>query len=161
MYNQRVPQRFRLLTEDHVRALLPPADLIQAMEAALARFSAGDVVQPVRSVLAVGPQKAFFGVMPAFVAEPPQLGAKLVTVFNGNLARGLPSHLATILLFDPGDRGARRGDGRALHHRGPHRRRLGGVGQGTGPRRRRHAWRSSAPASRPAVISTHSPRCGR
>ena len=102
MYNQRVPQRFRLLTEDHVRALLPPADLIQAMEAALARFSAGDVVQPVRSVLAVGPQKAFFGVMPAFVAEPPQLGAKLVTVFNGNLARGLPSHLATILLFDPG-----------------------------------------------------------
>ena len=33
------------------------------------------------------------------------MGAKLVTVFNGNLARGLPSHLATILLFDP-DTGA-------------------------------------------------------
>ena len=32
---------------------------------------------------------------------PPQLGAKLVTVFGQNLARGLPSHLATILLFDP------------------------------------------------------------
>jgi ornithine cyclodeaminase len=94
-------QRFRLLTEDHVIALLPPGDLIQAMETALARFSAGDVVQPVRTVLSIGPHDAFFGVMPAYVSEPPQLGAKLVTVFGQNLAKGLPSHLATILLFDP------------------------------------------------------------
>ena len=94
-------QRFRLLTEHHVAALLPPGDLIQAMETALARFSAGDVVQPVRTVLAVGPQQAYFGVMPAYVSEPPQLGAKLVTVFGQNPAKGLPSHLATILLFDP------------------------------------------------------------
>ena len=99
-------QRFRLLTEAHVKSLLPLEELIQAMETALARFSAGEVQQPVRTVLTVGSQKGFFGVMPASVAEPPQLGAKLVTVFNGNLARGLPSHLATILLFDP-DTGAR------------------------------------------------------
>jgi alanine dehydrogenase len=33
--------------------------------------------------------------------QPARLGAKLVTVFNQNEARGLPSHLATILLFDP------------------------------------------------------------
>ena len=96
-----MPQRFRLLTEHHVAALLPPGDLIQAMETALARFSAGDVQQPVRTVLSVGAQKAYFGVMPAYVAEPPQMGAKLVTVFGQNLAKGLPSHLATILLFDP------------------------------------------------------------
>ena len=97
-----MPQRFRLLTEHHVATLLPPGDLIAAMETALARYSAGEVQQPVRTVLAVGPQKAYFGVMPAYVTEPPQLGAKLVTVFGDNLARGLPSHLATILLFDPG-----------------------------------------------------------
>jgi alanine dehydrogenase len=96
-----MPQRFRLLTEHHVASLLPPADLIPAMEAALAQFSAGEVQQPVRTVLSVGPQKAYFGVMPAYVTVPPQLGAKLVTVFGDNLARGLPSHLATILLFDP------------------------------------------------------------
>jgi ornithine cyclodeaminase/alanine dehydrogenase-like protein (mu-crystallin family) len=95
-------QRFRLLTEHHVATLLPPGDLIAAMEAALARYSAGEVQQPVRTVLAVGPKKAYFGVMPAYVTEPPQLGAKLVTVFGDNLAKGLPSHLATILLFDPG-----------------------------------------------------------
>jgi alanine dehydrogenase len=100
-----MPQRFRLLTEHHVASLLPPADLIPAMEAALAQFSAGEVQQPVRTVLSVGPRKAYFGVMPAYVAAPPQMGAKLVTVFGDNLAKGLPSHLATILLFDP-DTGA-------------------------------------------------------
>lgn len=98
-------QRFRLLTEQHVAALLPPADLIDAMATALARFSSGDVQQPVRTVLTVGPQQAYFGVMPAYVAEPAQLGAKLVTVFGENLTRDLPSHLATILLLDP-DTGA-------------------------------------------------------
>ncbi len=98
-------QRFRLLNEAQVKSLLPMSDLIQAMEDALARFSAGEVLQPVRTVLSVGPTKAFFGVMPAYMPEPARLGAKLVTVFNGNEARGLPSHLATILLLDP-DTGA-------------------------------------------------------
>ncbi|MEP7116003.1 MAG: ornithine cyclodeaminase family protein, partial [Acidobacteriota bacterium] len=94
-------QHFRLLNEAQVTSLLPLADLIAAMETALARFSAGEVLQPVRSVLMVGPQKAYFGLMPAYVADPPQLGAKLVTVFGSNAAKGLPSHLATILLLDP------------------------------------------------------------
>lgn len=94
-------QRFRLLTEDHVKSLLSMAELVTAMEAAIARFSAGEVLQPVRTVLSVGPTKAFFGVMPAYIEQPPRLGAKLVTVFNGNHARGLPSHLATIVLLDP------------------------------------------------------------
>lgn len=98
-------QRFRLLTEDHVKSLLSMSELIAAMEAAVARFSAGEVLQPVRTVLAVGPTKAFFGLMPAYVEEPARLGAKLVTVFHDNHARGLPSHLATIVLLNP-DTGA-------------------------------------------------------
>ncbi len=98
-------QRFRLLTEADVASLLPAADLIDAMGTALTKFSAGEVLQPLRTVLSVGPQKAFFGLMPAYVAAPPQLGAKIVTVFGDNHKRGLPSHMATILLLDP-DTGA-------------------------------------------------------
>ena len=98
-------QHFRLLNEAQVKSLLPMSDLIEAMENALARFSAGDVLQPVRTVLTVGPTKAYFGVMPAYLPQPARLGAKLVTVFGGNEARGLPSHLATIVLLDP-DTGA-------------------------------------------------------
>lgn len=75
-------------------------DLIAAMEAAVARFSSGEVLQPVRTVLTMGPSRAFFGLMPAYIAQPARLGAKLVTVFDENHARGLPSHLATIVLLD-------------------------------------------------------------
>lgn len=96
-----MPQRFRLLTEAQVASLLPMPDLIAAMETALVGFSAGGVLQPVRTVLSVGPEQNYFGLMPAYVAQPPQLGAKLVTVCQGNEARGLPSHLATIVLLDP------------------------------------------------------------
>jgi alanine dehydrogenase len=96
---------FLLLTEEHVKSVLPMSDLIASMESALARFSSGDVQQPVRTVLTVGPQRAWWGLMPAYVNEPPTMGAKLVTVFNGNAVRGLPTHLAMIVLFDP-DTGA-------------------------------------------------------
>ena len=96
-----MPQHFRLLTEQQVHSLLPMPDLIAAMESALAKFSAREVLQPVRSVLTVGPTKAYFGLMPAYVPSPASLGAKLVTVFGENHKRDLPSHLATILLLDP------------------------------------------------------------
>lgn len=94
-------QTFRLLSEAQVKSVLPMADLIQVMEEAIARFSAGQALQPVRTVLMVGPAKAYFGVMPAYMEEPERLGVKLVTVFGTNETRGLPSHLATVLLLDP------------------------------------------------------------
>ena len=89
-----------VLDEPTVRSLLPMDDLIAAMGSALAEFSAGGVTQPLRTVLEVGEAKSFFGVMPAYVPSQRALGTKLVTVFGSNLARGLPSHLATVLLLD-------------------------------------------------------------
>ncbi|MEO8521371.1 MAG: ornithine cyclodeaminase family protein [Acidobacteriota bacterium] len=89
-----------LLTEEDVRIVLSMDDLIVAMRAALEQFSARAVVQPVRSVVEVGLQRAAFAVMPAFIAEPPVLGAKLVTFFASNARAGLPTHLATVILLD-------------------------------------------------------------
>jgi ornithine cyclodeaminase len=76
-------------------------DLIETMALALAVYSAGQVDQPVRPVIEVGPERNYFAVMPAAVTQPAAIGAKLVTVFHRNHERGLPSHLATILLLDP------------------------------------------------------------
>jgi ornithine cyclodeaminase/alanine dehydrogenase-like protein (mu-crystallin family) len=90
-----------VLSEADVRSLLTMDDLIGAMETALIAYSGGRVQQPLRTVLEVGARKAFFGLMPAFVPHPPALGAKLVTVYGSNLALGLPSHMATIVLLDP------------------------------------------------------------
>lgn len=93
--------RFLLLTEEHVRSVLPMADLVSAMESALARFSSGDVQQPLRTVLEIGAARHYYGVMPASLDQPAAIGAKIVTVFDSNPARGLPTHLATIVLLDP------------------------------------------------------------
>ena len=94
-------QHFRLLNEQQVHSLLPMNDLIAAMESALAKFSAREVLQPVRTVLTVGPTKAYYGLMPAYIPQPASMGAKLVTVYSENHKKNLPSHLATILLLDP------------------------------------------------------------
>jgi alanine dehydrogenase len=106
--------RFRLLTEADVKAVLTMDDLIETMAGALRAFSAKEAVQPVRTIISVGGDGAFFGSMPALVragsaasagaADPPSraaLGEKLVTVFGANHAKGLPSHLASIVLLDP------------------------------------------------------------
>ena len=90
-----------LLTEQDVRIVLSMPDLIEAMERALAGFSSREVAQPLRSVIEVGLQRAFVGVMPAFIPEPAALGTKVVSVFGSNTAVGLPTHLATIVLLDP------------------------------------------------------------
>jgi len=58
------------LSEAEVRELLPAADLVDVMEQALAAFSSGQVNQPVRTAVAVGLDRAFFGVMPASVSMP-------------------------------------------------------------------------------------------
>src|SRR5258708_30871185 len=99
--------RFRLLTEADVKAVLTMDDLIETMAGALRAFSAKDVAQPVRTIISVGGDDAFFGTMPAFVraggaaGSGVALGSKPVTVFGAKHAKGLPSHLASIVLFDP------------------------------------------------------------
>ncbi len=91
-----------ILNEQDVRSVLTMTELIEAMESALAAYSSGRTEQPLRTVLDVERQRSFFGVMPAFLPDAPALGTKLVTVFGNNHAVGLPSHLATIVLLDPG-----------------------------------------------------------
>ena len=89
-----------LLTESDVRAVLSMNDLIAAMETVLDGFSAGRAHQPLRTIVQAG-GRGFYGVMPAYLDSPAALGTKLVSVYHGNAAKGLPSHLATIILQDP------------------------------------------------------------
>ena len=88
-----------LLDEEQVRKHLRMADLIPAMEKALIDFSAGEVTQPVRQVIAINPPGGFYGMMPALTPEG--LGQKIVTFYPPNAEKNLPTHMATILLNDP------------------------------------------------------------
>ena len=88
-----------VLTEEQIRPLLSWDDLIPLMEAALAAFSEGRVIQPIRNMITIEEGRRYLGVMPA-VAEA-AMGLKLVSFYPGNAGSGVPTHLATILLFRP------------------------------------------------------------
>ena len=85
------------LGEDRIRRLLRWDELIPTMERALAAFSRGRVLQPVRQMLTIEEKKRYFGIMPA-VAED-AMGAKLLSFYPGNAGTDVPTHLAMILLF--------------------------------------------------------------
>jgi len=87
------------LSEADIAKVLTYEKLIPAMERALAQFSAGKVIQPVRNMLTIEEGKRFLGIMPAVAEEG--MGAKLVCFFPKNAGTGLPTHLAMIMLFDP------------------------------------------------------------
>ena len=85
------------LDEDQIRAVLSYDDLIPAIRQALIEFSAGRVVQPLRSVMKVASHGGWFAVMPAVYDGV--MGAKLVTFYPGNAERQKHTHMAMIQLF--------------------------------------------------------------
>src|SRR5918995_831520 len=85
------------LDETAVSHLLSMDEVVPAMERALADFSSGKVVQPVRTIVPVAEHQGFLGVMPAYTGAA--LGTKLVTFYPHNT--DVHTHHATILLFKP------------------------------------------------------------
>ena len=85
------------LNEDQVREVLSYDDLIPAIRQALMDFSAGRVVQPLRTVMPVAEHSGWFAVMPAVYGGV--MGAKMVTFYPGNAALQKHTHMAMIQLF--------------------------------------------------------------
>jgi thiomorpholine-carboxylate dehydrogenase len=90
-------ENLRVITEEEVERRLSHEELMQTMEEALIALSRGEVTQPLRGVISIPEHKAWFGMMPAVYRDV--VGAKLVTVFPGNVSRGIESHQAVIQLF--------------------------------------------------------------
>ncbi len=92
----------RILRREDLESLLPPGDVIAAVERAFRERAAGRAPALPRAVL---PMERH-GVFLAMVSALPRLGAlgtKLVTVVDGNRRRGLPTIHASYLLSDPED----------------------------------------------------------
>jgi ornithine cyclodeaminase/alanine dehydrogenase-like protein (mu-crystallin family) len=85
------------LDENTIRPLLLLEELIPAMERALIDFSAGRVMQPVRSIVTIAEHHGFMGLMPAVYGDV--MGTKLVNFYPEVGARGLPTHQAVIVVF--------------------------------------------------------------
>jgi thiomorpholine-carboxylate dehydrogenase len=85
------------LDEDQVRAVLSYDELIPVIRQALMDFSAGRVVQPLRTVMSVAAHGGWFAVMPAVYGDV--MGAKMVTFYPRNFELEKHTHMAMIQLF--------------------------------------------------------------
>jgi ornithine cyclodeaminase/alanine dehydrogenase-like protein (mu-crystallin family) len=85
------------LDENQVKAVLSYGELIPAIRQALMDFSAGRVVQPLRTVMSVAAHGGWFAVMPAVYHDV--MGAKMVTFYPKNAALEKHTHMAMIQLF--------------------------------------------------------------
>ncbi|HZK72815.1 MAG TPA: ornithine cyclodeaminase family protein [Clostridia bacterium] len=89
------------LCREDVERLLDLDAMLEALGEALVIFSSGVTSVPPRTAARV-PDAGLMGVMAGYVPGI-ALEVKLVSVFPGNHARGLPSHQALIALFDERD----------------------------------------------------------
>ncbi|MFQ6015857.1 MAG: ornithine cyclodeaminase family protein [Anaerolineae bacterium] len=88
----------RILNGDDVRQAVSMVEAITAMKGAFAQLSAGKVTVPLRS--SVETDEGIILFMPAYLKESGDLGAKVVSVYEGNPALGLPTIMALVLVID-------------------------------------------------------------
>ena len=90
-----------VLSRRDVEAALDPDRLVDAVAAAMAELSAGRASVPGRTGAEVAEVGGVLIAMPAHLPQAGALTAKLVALFPGNAARGIPTHRAIIAAFDP------------------------------------------------------------
>src|SRR5437016_8818435 len=89
-----------LLTRGDLARLLDFEAVIEAVSGAFAAYSSGQTQTPLRVGVEAPGVDGVLLVMPCAVAEPPALGAKIVSVFRANAARGLPTVSSIYILSD-------------------------------------------------------------
>ena len=90
----------RFFSAAEVARLLPYDECIPLMREAMVKLSAGRTRQTLRQIIDMGEGRAF-GVMPGAMLDGGGFGAKLVSVYRDNFAKGLNSHQGILALFDP------------------------------------------------------------
>lgn len=82
-----------------IETLLPMAPCIEVVAGAMRAISSGEVLAPTRQLMALQSPNAM-GVMPGAMPALGVFGVKVLALYPGNGARGLPSHAGMVLLFD-------------------------------------------------------------
>ncbi len=90
----------RFIDREEVARRLTYEMCIPIVRDAMIAFSKGETKQLLRSILPLS-EGRFFGVMPGAMGAHAPFGAKLISVFYENFARGIQSHQGLVILFDP------------------------------------------------------------
>lgn len=85
-----------------IEALMPIERCIDVVAEAMRALSRGAVLAPLRTILPLASPNAI-GIMPGAMLEQGLFGVKVLALYPGNGARGLPSHAGMVLLFDARD----------------------------------------------------------
>lgn len=99
--------RTLLVNHREVAGLLPMKECIDVMADAFRALAIGEAGLPLRQVITLPGSPNLFGLMPGHIGVNARekhrgsLGAKVITVFPGNDATPLDSHLGVVLLFEP------------------------------------------------------------
>lgn len=94
----------RFIDRDEIRARLSYELCIPIVRDAMIAFSKGETKQTLRTIIPLADGR-LFGVMPGAMGPRAVFGAKLISVFPENFAKGVQSHQGVVVLFDP-DSGA-------------------------------------------------------
>src|SRR6202140_3845065 len=90
----------RFIDREEVARRLTYEMCIPIVRDAMIAFSRGETRQLLRSIIPLS-EGRFFGVMPGAMGVHALFGAKLISVFHENFARGMQSHQGLVILFDP------------------------------------------------------------
>jgi ornithine cyclodeaminase/alanine dehydrogenase-like protein (mu-crystallin family) len=90
----------RFIDREEVAKRLTYEMCIPIVRSAMVAFSRGETRQLLRSIIPLSDGR-MFGVMPGAMGANAPFGAKLISVFPENFARGIQSHQGLVILFDP------------------------------------------------------------
>jgi len=89
----------RFIDREEVSRRLTYEVCIPIVREAMIAFSKGETKQLLRSIIPLS-EGRLFGVMPGAMGGNGPFGAKLISVFQDNFAKGLQSHQGLVILFD-------------------------------------------------------------
>jgi ornithine cyclodeaminase len=90
----------RVIERDEVARRLTYEVCIAIVRRAMIALSQGETRQLLRSIIPLA-RGHLFGIMPGALGEDSAFGAKLVSVYPENFAKGRQSHQGLVVLFDP------------------------------------------------------------
>ena len=90
----------RFIDREEVARRLTYEKCIPIVRAAMIALSRGETKQLLRSLIPLS-EGRIFGIMPGAMGSHAVFGAKLISVFHDNFAKGIQSHQGLIILFDP------------------------------------------------------------
>ena len=90
----------RFIDREEVARRLTYPVCIPIVRDAMIAFSSGQTRQLLRSIIPLS-EGRLFGVMPGAMGGNGPFGAKLISVYQDNFEKGVPSHQGLVILFDP------------------------------------------------------------